>query len=287
MAKYPVIFRTCLALLLSVLAVFIPFPPLKIIFGISALIIFAINVRRYFLIVIVAIVAISFAFVFPIRADISHFSYFNFFPISSQIIYPDMYIQRAKSLSVNVTGLDLTFDPSTDTVYIPSVLNVKRNGYILDISSNQDDVTFKIVVGTKDRFMNAHFHTTSLKVNGSISGENIIFDSTDIDMNSSISASKVSINGVGLNLNGTLNASNIEINGTGDNLDLMVSSKIVKINGVSINGTLKYFGEWTGERTLIVNAISGNLSVYTLSSNKGYLDIQNTGGFLKISRVRY
>ncbi len=106
-------------------------------------------------------------------------------------------------------------------------------------------------------------------------------------MNSSISARTLSINGVGINLNGTLNASSIEINGTGDKIDLGVSANTMKINGVSVDGNLKYTDEWTGSRSLFVNAIGGNLSVYTVTSNQGHLDIQNTGGFLKINRIRY
>ncbi|BBJ28566.1 hypothetical protein [Athalassotoga saccharophila] len=286
MVKYPIMFRTCLAMALGTLAIFIPFLPLKIILGVLSLIIFAINMRRYAFFLIAMIVI--FGVVIAIRnVPYNFISNFGVFSFTSETIYPDTYIQGSRNLSINVTGLDLTFDPSTNTIYIPSILNVKRNKNILDISSNQNNVTFRIVVGTKDGFTNAYFQTTGLKVNGSILAENVVFNSTGIEMNSSIVASKISINGVGINLNGTLKASSIEINGTGDNLDLMVSANTIKINGVSIDGNLKYVDKWAGSRSILVNAISGNLSVYTLSSNEGYLDIQNTGGFLKINRVRY
>ncbi|MGC8545136.1 hypothetical protein [Athalassotoga sp.] len=288
--KYPIIFRTSLAIALGLLAVLIPFLPLKIIFGVSALIIFAINMRRYaaFLIVISVIFAVVVAIRVAVPYDVS--SNFNFFPsiAPSQTLYPDKYIQGAGYLSVNVTGLDMTFDPSTSTIYIPSSLKITRSGNTLDISSQgQNNATFRIVVGTKDKFVDASFHTTGLKVNGNISGEEITFNSVGIDMNSSISARTLSINGVGINLNGTLNASSVEINGTGDKIDLMVSANTMKINGVSVDGNLKYTDEWTGSRSLFVNAIGGNLSVYTVTSNQGSLDIQNTGGFLKINRIRY
>jgi len=291
MVKYPIIFRTSLAIVLGFLAVFIPFLPLKIIFGVSALIIFAINMRRYaaFLIVISVIFAIVVAIRFAVPYDVP--SNFNFgFPqiAFSGTVYPDKYIQGAKYLSVDVTGLDLTFDSSTSTIYIPSSLKITRSENTLDISSQgQNNATFRIVVGTKDKFVDANFHTTGLKVNGNISGEEITFNSVGIDMNSSITAKTLSINGVGVNVNGTLNASSVEINGTGDKIDLRASAKTMKINGVSIDGTLKYTDEWTGSRSLFLNAIGGNLSVYTITSNQGYLDIQNTGGFLKINRVGY
>lgn len=292
MVKYPIIFRTSLAIVLGLLAVFVPFVPLKMIFGVGALIIFAINMRRYaaFLIVISVIFAVVVAIRFAVPYDISSNLNFGFPGIAfSGTVYPDKYIQGAKYLSVNVTGLDLTFDPSTSTIYIPASLKVQRNGEYLDISdpNHLNNFTFKIVVGTKNAFSNASFHTTGLKVNGNISGEGITFNSVGIDMNSSITARTLSINGVGINLNGTLNASSVEINGTGDKIDLGVSANTVKINGVSIDGNLKYTDEWIGTRSLFVNAIGGNLSVYTITSNQGYLDIQNTGGFLKINRIRY
>lgn len=291
MVKYPIIFRTSLAIALGVLAVLIPFLPLKIIFGISALIIFAINMRRYAILLIA--MAVIFAIVVATRfaPPYDAFSNFNFgFPgiAFSGTVYPDKYIQGAKYLSVDVTGLDLTLDPSTNTIYIPSSLMITRSGNTLDISSQGlNNTTFRIVVGTKDKFVNASFHTTGLKVNGNISGEEITFNSVGIDMNSSITARTLSINGVGINVNGTLNASSVEINGTGDKIDLRVSANAMKINGVSVDGNLKYTDEWTGSRSLFVNAIGGNLSVYTITSNQGYLDIQNTGGFLKINRIRY
>ncbi len=293
MTKYPIIFRTSLALALGLLAVFVPFISLKIIFGTSALIVFAINMRRYaaFLIVISVIFAIVVAIRFVVPYDITSnlgLNNFNFgFPgMTSGTVYPDKYIQGSQNLFVNVTGLDLIFDPSTTTIYVPSSLQITRNGNDLNISSAQNNITFEIVVGTKDKFVNADFHTTGLKVSGDISGEKITFNSVGIDMNSSITARTLSIYGVGINVNGTLKASSVEINGTSDRVNLEVSANTMKINGVSVDGNLKYTDEWTGSRSLIVNSTGGNLAVYTRSSNQGYLDIQSSG-LLKIDRMRY
>lgn len=293
MVKYPIVFRTSLAIVLGLLAVFVPFIPLKIIFGISALIVFAINMRRYaaFLIVISVIFAIAVAVRFVVPYD--NFSNFNLgFPgiFTSGIAYPDKYIEGAKYLSVNVTGLDLTFDPSTSTIYIPASLAVQRNGEHLDISDPNylNNSTFKIVVGTKNELLSADFHTTGLKVSGNVSAAEVTFNSVGIDMDSSITANMISINGVGININGTMNASNIKIDGTGDRINLEVSgANTLKIKGVSLSGTLKYADKWNGSRSLYLNATGGNLSVYTLKSNEGYIDIQNSGGFLKIDRIRY
>ncbi len=293
MVKYPIIFRTSLAIALGLLAIFIPFVPLKIIFGAIALVIFAINLRRYAVLLIV--VAIIFAVVVAARFSVPYAAFPNFgfgsfgIPGVTSNVYPNEYIQGAKYLSIDLTGLDLSFDPSTNTIYIPSSLNVRRNGEVLDISyPDGNNITFRMVIGTKDPITQAEFHTTGLKVNGDITAGELNFNSVGLTMNSSITAKAISINGVGVNVNGTFTASSVKINGTGDDVDLTLSgATFVKIGGVSVNGNLRYADDWTGTRNLDLSSVSGNLLIYTASSNQGHLDIQNNGGFVKINRVKY
>lgn len=308
---YPSIFKIAIAALLALAAIFVPFTVVRIILAFAALIIFAVSLKKFtgLLITLSVIFVLVPAIVLTaigsfgnmaglgrwisesINANGFHFGGISSSSAPHRTIQPDTYIQGAKDLYVKVTGLNVEFDSSTDTVYLSKRLNVIREGDILRIvkpTGDWNNTTFYMVVGTANKFSKVTIDTVGVKASGSLTADDVKFDSVGIDSNTDITSGTLVFNGVGIDVNGKIDSKRVTFDGVGVKVGIdLKSATSVDMHGTSINGYVKYLGEWEGDRHLTLDSLGGNLTVWVSSGNPGNLTTTKTGGMVNVSLLKY
>ncbi len=205
-------------------------------------------------------------------------------------LVPNKYVEGAQNLKINVSGLRVTFDPSTDTIYLPDELKIERFGNSLSISRPFTfwfAPTTIMIVGTKREFSDVELNTGGISAYGTLKTRLLTVNSAGVDANLTVDASDISVNGAGITLKGTVDTNSLSLNGAGLKVDIDVKNlDNFTMNGAGLDGRVKYLDRWTGTRNFSINAVGGNFDVYIPSGNEGNLNIKR-GGIVSGKTVNY
>lgn len=323
MSRYNYLLKLVLAVVFSILALFIPSLFLKIIFSTVAIVLLALNFKSFKILFVILTVVL-----FVIPASI--FSYFmnsyidwdnlwnNIFNweelynqndysynSNTEEIQPDIYIERAENLQIEGINLEIIFDETSDQIYIPSQIIHRRNEDTLTLTSNIQDQKYIIVIGSKVPYKNIRINSTGLNVEGNLEVENFNLNTTGLNFSTTLEASNLSINCTGLSFEGNIHVDHVEVNASGISWDGLVDAKeltlngagieidlsVIKaehiyINGSALTGTIKYMDKWVGTRYLSIKGAYGDVDILEPSDNEGRLNV-DTQGRIKIRRKKY
>gem|GEM_PF-1749141 len=307
--RHPIMFKIFLVFLFSLSALFVPYYPLKIAFGVIAIILLGLTFRRFgvlFIVLAIIFVVLPSGIIGIINSNYSFFPFsfmqkaipyyghkygFSIFGNRSQRVYPNKYIESARNIVLNVNnGLEIVFDPESTEVKIPSELNVERFDGKVEFSSVQDvfsNKTYVVNIGTKDGYNNIRIQSDGLSLKGEVAGK-IDFLSVDCDgmyLSGALKADTFRLNCDGAYLSGEIDAKDVEINANGifTHLSLKNVQKFI-MDSDGTAGSITYEDTWEGVRLFSIKASGGYLTV-RVPKSAGELNTETEG--VLVNMIRY
>ncbi len=300
-----------LTFLFSLSTLFVPYYSLKIALGIIAIVLLGLTFRRFgvtfivlaiiFVVLPLGIIGIMnsnfffmprvMAHVFPFEQMFGGYrAHYRENHFGSQKIYPDKSIEGNSNVILNVNGLELTFDPNSTEIKIPSELNVERFGDNLEISLKRrsfNNITYVVKIGTKRAYNSLKIQSNGLTINGEI-GQRIGLLSVGcngISLNGILNVNALVLNCNGAVFDGEINAKSVRIgaNGVVSHLSIEnVQNFSMSCNGIM--GDVTYKDAWNGTRTFHVNGTSGSLTI-RIPESAGELNVN--ADRIHVNKVRY
>jgi len=342
--KYPSIAKLILAGGLGLLALLIPFVAVKILLAIAGIVVIALSLKKFkwllitlgVLFLVIPVVALSvisgignniLRWPLGFIDDPSILRWFGWIENDGyeyhgdggndynrkssdhRTYMPDLYVEGAKEIVITGLGYEVSFNENSDQVYIPSELEIQRDGERLLVSmpDYMNNSTAHITVGTLVQLEKVEFRTAYLRLNDRVKVESVEIETTAGEIRGEISASeKISIESTSLSITGSLKSPEIVIanvpalsftgsveageflvrNGVALSFS-MEASKIedLSIEGAVINGRIKFNDSWNGRRRVKVSAFSGSLNLMMPAGSGGFELV--TSGMVSVVTEKY
>ncbi len=303
--RYPLTIKIAFVFAFSLLALFIPYYPLKIALGIIAIILLGLTFRRFSVLFIVlaiifvvlpsGIIGIMNSSLLPlsfIQRVIPYYGNKYGFSASKENkkVYPDKFIKSGQSITLNVDdGLEIVFDPKSTQVEIPSELNVERFDKEVEISSVQNvfsDKTYVVNIGTKYGYKDIHIQSDGLLLKGKVAKKigSLSINCDGIYLSGVLKADTFKLNCDGAYFNGEIDAKNVGIDADGvlTHLSLKNVQKF-DMNCDGIAGGITYEDTWKEFRFFFVKASGGYLTV-RVPKSAGELNRETEGVLVNLMR---
>lgn len=223
-------------------------------------------------------------------------------PVKNKIL-PDSEIslEGVDHIAIDVnSGIELRLTDEDDTLHYPSNLSVKEADGKLTLSGpyGKSD-TYVIELGTSaptgisidcqgikvegsGTFRYFVLNCTGALINSHISSENEIrIDCTGIDINGKLEGRTLEIDGLGTAIAGELNFDKIQLNSTATDLSIKATFDRFDIDATGLNGTIEILNPQTRGAELYIDAAGGRLIVD--NKNDAPLEMESTS-LVKIIR---
>ncbi|BBE31584.1 hypothetical protein OSSY52_17250 [Tepiditoga spiralis] len=200
---------------------------------------------------------------------------FLFFPdITGKTTYPTTLYNYHENLQIFSNNVEISFDSSTDKLYLPKNLIIKKINNTLSISTPLNTKqTYKIIIGSKRSFKKIQINSGKININGTLKSNSFKLIGSGIELNTKFYGKSLYINGADVKILGNYFCNELQINATSIKSNVSLNIKSININSFDFSGTIKYSKINTNSQLKI--------------SSKGYLNIfipKNSNNLLKITK---
>ncbi|ADQ40462.1 hypothetical protein Calkr_0948 [Caldicellulosiruptor acetigenus I77R1B] len=195
----------------------------------------------------------------------------------------DMSIENFDEIVITCSGgIDLELIDDEDTIYFPSVLKTKVSGKTLKVfnKNTESNTTYEIKLGTKS-LRDVKVSCRGLKIRGNGKFKNLAINSTGSFIQGQIEATNdISIDCAGFDLRADLKGKTLKIDSSGTNINSQLIFDKIEIDSAGLNIRAKARFE---DFDINAAGLSGSIDILNSENEKGVLNIEATGGIIKIN----
>lgn len=195
----------------------------------------------------------------------------------------DMSIKNFDEIVITCSGgIDLELIDDEDTIYFPSVLKTKVSGKTLKVfdRNTEFNTTYEIKLGTKS-LRDVKVSCRGLKIRGNGKFKNLAINSTGSFIQGQIEATNdISIDCAGFDLRADLKGKTLKIDSSGTNINSQLIFDKIEIDSAGLNIRAKARFE---DFDINAAGLSGSIDILNSENEKGVLNIEATGGIIKIN----
>lgn len=304
--NYPILGKITIALFLALLAIYLPFIPVKILLTGAAGILFALCFKKFkvLLIIFFVLMLITMGGVYVVLEFFDHaqtpwfldnLGQINFgghFGMSSTLILPDSEEAIMENLTIRGNSLKVNFIEGIDTIKFASPMKAIRDEtdgtLILDGRSAHSNRTLVIEIPADFDFSEIAIDVDAMSIGGAVRSKSFTINADALNMDGTYIVERLRVDTNAANVKATLNGGEFVFFSEAMNLSAQAKRlDYFEVKSQVLNGKLRFTENWDGERNVDLEGTIGRFSIETPKDPNSKLYVDSRGELFNVSLDSY
>lgn len=304
--NYPILGKLAIALILAILAMYLPFIPVKILFVGAAGILFALCFKKFKVLLIVFFIlallvmggfytVIELLNEFEVPWFMNHMGNMNFgmnFEQNTGWVLPEIEVDAEENLVIRGNSLRLDFSEDYDKIQYPSGMVERRDaigkGLTLDGLPVSGNRTLVIKIPSDFDYKEITVKADAVTMNGTIRAQTLKVTADALNMQGRYIVDHLKVQGDAANFKGILNG--VDFVFTTDTMNFsgeVEKLQYFEINSEVLNGNLKFLTGWDEQRTVELKSTFGKFTVQRPRNQPSQLSVNHKGELFNVDVDEY